>query len=96
MALMVYVILSFSVKTVVRTPEWQSHIPLFTSGLTMNPRNGLLLSNLGKETKDTGDWELAERFIKMAIEVSPNHSGGYINLGKIRFHDQRYAEAIEV
>ena len=92
----VYVILCFSIKTLIRNPEWKSHIPLFTSGLRMNSRNGLLLSNLGKEIKDTGDWEHAERLIKMAIIVSPTHSGGYMNLGKIRFHSGRYEEAIEV
>ena len=91
-----YVMLAHSIKTVLRNPEWQSHIPLFTSGLRLNPRNGLLLSNLGKEVKDTGDWERAEMLIKMGVAVSPTHSGAYMNLGKIRYNSQRYQEAEEV
>ena len=91
-----YITITYSIKTLVRNPEWQSHIQLFTSGLRFNPRNGLLLSNLGKEVKDTGDWERAEKLIMKGVEVSPTHSGAYINLGKIRYHSQKYEEAQEV
>ncbi|CAI8032097.1 Protein O-mannosyl-transferase TMTC3 [Geodia barretti] len=90
----VYILAVQSVKTVARNPEWKSHIPLFESGIRLNPRNGLLLSNLGKELKEAGDWELAEKVLKRAVEVSPTHSGGHMNLGKIQFHSKRYSEAI--
>ena len=92
----VYILAVQSVKTVARNPEWKSHIPLFESGIRLNPRNGLLLSNLGKELKEAGDWELAEKVLKRAVEVSPTHSGGHMNLGKIQFHSKRYSEAIPV
>ena len=94
--LIVYVLVALATKTLLRNPEWQSHIPLFTSGLKLNPRNGLLLANLGKEMRELGDWESAERLMEMGIEASPTHSAAYINLGKIRFQNQRYAEAEEV
>ena len=95
-SLLAYVVIAHSVKTVVRIPEWHSHIPLFTAGLRFNPKNGLLLSNLGKEVKDTGDWERAERIIEMGVEASPTHSGAHINLGKIRYHSKKYKEAVAV
>ena len=91
-----YVLVIQSVKTITRNPEWKSHIPLFKSGIRLNPHNGLLLSNLGKELKQVGDWELTESVLWKAVEVSPTHSGGHSNLGKILFHSQRYTEAIPV
>ena len=94
--LIAYVLAALATKTLLRNPEWQSHIPLFTSGLKLNPRNGLLLANLGKEMRELGDCESAERLMEMGIEASPTHSAAYINLGKTRFQNQRYAEAEEV
>ena len=94
--LTLYVFVIHSVKTIVRNPQWQSHIPLFTSGLTLNPNNGLLMSNLATETKEAGDWDRAEKLLWRAIQVSPTHSGAYMNLGKILFHSQRHEEAVPV
>ena len=95
-AFIAYVGVTHSVKTVLRNPEWRSHIPLFASGLRFNPRNGLLLSNLGKEYDDLGEMEKAEKIIMMGVAASPTHSGAYMNLGKIRYHDARYTEAVQV
>ena len=93
---LIYILTIQSVKTVVRNREWQSHIPLFKSGICLNPRNGLLLSNLGKELKELEDWDTAEKVLLTAVDVSPTHSGAHMNLGKLMFHSKRFSEAIPV
>ena len=68
----------------------------FVAGLKVNPRNGLLMSNLGKEVIDAGDLSLAEELIRTGTNVSPTHSGAYLNLGKFLVKQQRFQDAEEV
>ena len=93
---LVYLIATHSTKTYIRNFDWESNMSAFKAGLKVNPRNGLLMANLGKEVIDIGDTALGEELIRRGTIVSPTHSGAYLNLGKVLVKQQRFQDAQEV
>ena len=68
-------------KTFQRNYDWQTNFHVYTSGIKVNPTNGVLLTNLGIEYADRKNFSYAETMYRRAIEVAPDHSKGYGNLG---------------
>ena len=69
------------VKTFQRNYDWQSNFHVYSSGIKVNPTNGVLLTNLGIEYSDQRNFTYAEALYRRAVEVAPDHSKGYGNLG---------------
>ena len=70
-----------------------SNLTLYRSGAKFNPRNGVMLTNLGIEYGRLKNFSYAERLYRTSIEVSPTHSKGYANLGGLMEALKRYDEA---
>ena len=70
-------------KTFQRNYDWQTNFHVYSSGIKVNPTNGVLLTNLGIEYSDRQNFSYAETLYRRAIEVAPEHSNGYGNLGGI-------------
>ena len=68
-------------KTFQRNFDWQTNFHVYSSGMKVNPTNGVLLTNLGIEYAGMHNFTYAETLYRKAIEVSPDHSKGYGNLG---------------
>ena len=68
-------------KTFQRNFDWQTNFHVYSSGMKVNPTNGVLLTNLGIEYASMKNFSYAETLYRRAIEVSPDHSKGYGNLG---------------
>ena len=68
-------------KTFQRNYDWQTNFHVYSAGIKVNPTNGVLLTNLGIEYADMKNFSYAEVLYRRAIEVAPDHSKGYGNLG---------------
>ena len=91
-----YLIAIHSLKTLVRNRSWHSSFTIYSTGVRFNPRNGVMLSNLGIEYAITKDYAQAELLYKTSVEVAPSYSRGFYNLGKLLKMMHRYHEAEEV
>ena len=91
-----YLIAVHSLKTLVRNRSWYSSYSIYSSGVRFNPKNGVMLSNLGIEYAITRDYTQAERLYRTSVEVAPSYSRGFYNLGKLLKMMHRYYEAEEV
>ena len=76
--------------------NWESNVTLYTAGVRCNPRNGVMLTNLGIEHGRLKNFSFAETLYRTSIQVAPEHSRGYSNLGGLLEALKRYDEAEEV
>ena len=79
---LVYLLLMYSAKTIIRNKDWKSDNELFVSAIKINPQNGKLYNNLGHEHELHGDFKMAEKLFRTASSVQPDDIGAYINLGR--------------
>ena len=89
-------LLLMAVHTVNRNRVWESNLTLYTSGVRCNPENGVMLTNLGIEHGRLRNYSFAEKLYRTSIQVAPDHSKGYSNLGGLPEALKRYDEAEEV
>ena len=89
-------LLLMAVHTVNRNRVWESNLTLYTSGVRCNPENGVMLTNLGIEHGRLRNYSFAEKLYRTSIQVAPDHSKGYSNLGGLLEALKRYDEAEEV
>ena len=68
-------------RTFQRNYDWRSNFDIYSSGVKVNPGNGVMLTNLGIEFAGQKNFSNAERLYRRAIQVAPDHSKGYGNLG---------------
>ena len=68
-------------RTFQRNYDWRSNFHVYSSGIKVNPTNGVLLTNLGIEYANRKNFSYAETLYRRAVEVAPDHSKGYGNLG---------------
>lgn len=80
-------------RTMQRNRDWESKLTLYTSGMRFNPRNGVMISNLGIEHAHMKNYSFAEELYRTSIEVAPEHSRSYANLGGLMEALKRYDEA---
>lgn len=86
----------FAMRTVMRNEEWVSNLSLYSSGVRCNSQNGVMLTNLGIEHGRVKNFSFAEKLYQRSIQVAPQHSRGYLNLGGLLEALKRYDEAEEV
>ena len=85
-----------AVKVFQRNRDWRSNFTIYSAGAKFNPNNGVMLTNLGIEYAHRRNYTHAEYLYRTAIEVAPEHSRGYANLGGLMEALKRYDEAEEV
>ena len=91
-----YILVACSIKTASRNRDWYSATTLNRAGVRFNPKNGVLLSNLGIEHAMQEDYSQAELLYQASMRQSPSYSGGYYNYGMLMNLLHRYEEAEEV
>ena len=94
--LLCVLLLSHSVKTVMRNRDWYSNMSLFSSGVKINPSNAKILSNLCNQYEIVRNLSFAEIVCREAVEVQPDYIVAVNNLGNILVHRGMNAEAEEV
>ena len=99
-SLICFLILCFLVcqamKVLQRNRDWRSNFTIYSAGAKFNPNNGVMLTNLGIEYAHMKNYTHAEYLYRTAIEVAPEHSRGYANLGGLMEGLKRYDEAEKV
>ena len=86
----------FAMRTVMRNEDWVSNLTLYSSGVRCNSHNGVMLTNLGIEHGRIRNFTFAETLYRRSMQVAPQHSRGYVNLGGLLEALKRYDEAEEV
>ncbi len=89
-------LLTHAAKTLSRNRVWHSTNSLHRAGVRFNPRNPILLSNLGIEHAIKEEYSRAELLYRSSMQQTPSYSGGYHNYGMLMKVLQRYQEAEEV
>ncbi len=93
---LVFLLLTFSVKTFVRNQDWESNVALYTAGAKVNPKHGVFLTNLGIEHGRLKNFSFAEALYRQSMKHAPLHSRGYSNFGGLMEALKRYDEAEQV
>ena len=89
-------LLTHSVRTVVRNRDWYSDVTLFTSAIEINPQNGKVYNNLGHEYERMENFSYAEELFRSASEIQSDDIGAFINLGRVLKAQERYGESEKV
>lgn len=92
----VWLILTYSTKTMSRNRDWYSNLSLYSSLLKYSPDNAHMLVNAAKEFRNTGDFQRAELAYRHAMTVAPDLPSSYVNFGSMLNNLQRYQQAEEV
>ena len=78
-----YIILTQSIKTLHRSRDWKSSIAIYKSGVKINPRNALMMNNLGLHYAMQDNYTFAAQLYRTSIALSPDYMSGYYNYGKL-------------
>ncbi|XP_046581370.1 protein O-mannosyl-transferase TMTC3-like isoform X2 [Haliotis rubra] len=80
--LMAGLILTHSIKTVLRNNDWESEYTLFKSGLKVNQKNAKLFNNVGHALEKVEEYSEALEYFQRAVSVQPDDIGAHINVGR--------------
>jgi Tfp pilus assembly protein PilF len=67
----------------------------YLQALQAAPKDADLLNDLGYTYYSRGDWAEAEKTLRQALSVNPQHQRAWINLGLSLGQQQRYEESLE-
>ena len=90
---LMYLLLSHSIKTVIRNNDWRSSFSLYASSIRQNPTSAVMLSNLGVEYALDKDYETSEILYRRSMEVASNYSRAFFNFGKLMKIRKKYDSA---
>ena len=93
---LVYLFLVHGLKTYTRNLDWYDSYSIYLAAVRMHPNNAKMWGNLGIELDQAGNRSDAEVLFKKSIDITPNYTTGYMNLGYILKEEKRFEEAIEV
>ncbi|XP_071112558.1 protein O-mannosyl-transferase TMTC3-like isoform X2 [Haliotis cracherodii] len=80
--LMAGLLLTHSIKTVLRNNDWASEYTLFKSGLKVNQENAKLFNNVGHALEKVEKYSEALEYFETAVSVQPDDIGAHINVGR--------------
>jgi len=63
-------------------------------GLKLDPRDSVILFNLGVIAKKQQEQAQAEQYLRQALKINPNYEEALFELGGLFMEEKRYAEAI--
>ena len=102
LALFAIIILSLSVRTIIRNMDWKNEDTLWISTAKTSPSGPNIHNNLGDVYGRQGNTEKSIEEFKKAIEINPQYADAYHNLasayketGKIDEAIENYKKAIE-
>jgi tetratricopeptide (TPR) repeat protein len=90
------VLLTFGVWTHQRNQVYENGFTLWSDVLEKAPDNARAYSNLGMEIEKKDGMEAAAVFHEAAVQRDPSRYEALNNLGRIRLHQGRYLEALEL
>ena len=83
----------FSLRTMVRTADWQNPLTLFSHDSVLSSNSAELLNNYGVALYTAGNRKNAEKEFIRALKLAPDNLWTLNNLGSIYAEDKRYKEA---
>jgi tetratricopeptide (TPR) repeat protein len=89
------VVVAFSVRARSRNFQWLNNYTLLASAAEINPRSAFVQASLASEYFERADYRLARVHSLNAIEIYPEYSRAYVNLGDAALAEGRYAEAVD-
>ncbi|XP_022237987.1 transmembrane and TPR repeat-containing protein CG4050-like isoform X1 [Limulus polyphemus] len=93
--LLTVLVLSHSLKTIVRNFDWKSEYTLFMAGLKVNKENAKLYNNVGHALEGEGNYQEALAYFLEAVRAQDDDIGAHINVGRTYNNLQMYNEAEE-
>ena len=93
-ALVLGVVVMFSIITIVRNRDWHSDFSLFSAVLKHYPENARAHDNLGFVYYQQGQFVQAIHHYQKAIAIQPTRLRALFNLGLINSQSRRYDEAV--
>jgi len=94
-ALLVPLLLTLTVRTIVRNADWKNQDTLWLAAAKTSPSSSQNHNNLGDLYGRRGDLERSAAEFKKAIELKPNYADAYHNLGNTYWQMGKVDEAIE-
>ncbi|KRZ15072.1 Transmembrane and TPR repeat-containing protein 4 [Trichinella zimbabwensis] len=86
-------IIMFTLKSIMRSIQWQNEYTLYFSGLSVCPNNAKVHYNLAKVYADDGNKDKAYNHYLKSIILKPDYEQALNNLANILKDDKRLAEA---
>jgi len=77
---LVFILMTNSIQTVLKTYDWKSNRTLFKSGLRVTQNNAKLWNNVGHTYELEKDFETALKYYTKACEVQPDDVGSLMNV----------------
>ncbi|XP_076362938.1 protein O-mannosyl-transferase Tmtc3-like isoform X2 [Tachypleus tridentatus] len=91
--LLVFVLITHSIKTVTRNFDWESEYTIFMAGLRVNRQNAKLYNNVGHALESQDKFHEALEYFLKASRTQPDDIGAHINVGRTFNNLQQYDEA---
>ncbi|XP_076324037.1 protein O-mannosyl-transferase Tmtc3-like isoform X3 [Tachypleus tridentatus] len=86
-------IISHSLKTIVRNCDWKTEYSIFMAGLKVNQQNAKLYNNVGHALEGEGKFKEALEYFLQASCVQNDDIGAHINVGRTYNNLEMYDEA---
>jgi len=87
--------MAFSVRTIFRNMDWKNNMTLYSHDVLLEPNNYILENGVGSELINQGQYTKALPYIQKSIEIYPNWTLNWNNLGIIYFNLGQKDEAKE-
>ena len=94
--LIIFLLVTQSLKTLSRNFEWSDNLTLFRSALRVSQTSAKMWNFVGNSYFKAGNNTLAEPYFRKSLEVESLFSPAHINLVRILKREKRFEEAIEV
>jgi tetratricopeptide (TPR) repeat protein len=78
-----------------RCGEFDKALDEYRRGLTENPKDAELLSDLGYGYYNRGQWTEAEKNLRKAVAANPKFANAWINLGMTLAQQYKYEESLQ-
>lgn len=66
----------------------------YTRAASLQHPSSAMLEHVGQDYVLLDDWPDAERWTLRAVQMDPNNADAWYSLGRVRYHDQRFADAL--
>jgi len=96
LAILVCLLLLYSVKTISRARDWYSEISLWTSEEKLHPRSPFVQNKLGLGYYSIGIVDSAEKSFKKCIDIDPLFFPAYHNLARLLIDHKRPEQAKKI